>query len=98
MLFGKICLCLTSYANIVILQVQIIAPAVTGTLNVLKACSEANVKRVVVVSSTAAIVMNPNWPRDKVKDEDCWSDKEHCRKTEVIDTQDLNNGMLLTLR
>ncbi|XP_026658471.1 cinnamoyl-CoA reductase 1-like [Phoenix dactylifera] len=63
-------------------EVQIIAPAVTGTLNVLKACSEANVKRVVVVSSTAAVIMNPNWPQDKVKDEDCWSDKEHCRKIE----------------
>ncbi|KAI3969637.1 hypothetical protein MKX01_020198 [Papaver californicum] len=26
--------------------------------------------------------MNPNWPKDKPMDESCWSDKEHCRKTE----------------
>ncbi|XP_073102268.1 cinnamoyl-CoA reductase 1-like [Elaeis guineensis] len=63
-------------------EVEVIAPAVTGTLNVLKACCEAKVKRVVVVSSVAAVAMIPNWPKDKVKDESCWSDKEYCRTTE----------------
>ncbi|KAG1326808.1 cinnamoyl-CoA reductase 1 [Cocos nucifera] len=62
--------------------VELIAPAVTGTLNVLKACCEAKVKRVVVVSSVAAVTMIPNWPKGKVKDENCWSDKEYCRTTE----------------
>lgn len=65
------------------MQVDLIEPAVTGTVNVLKACSEAGVKRVVVVSSGAAISMNPNWPKDKVMDEDCWSDEQYCKTTEV---------------
>ncbi|XP_028057645.1 cinnamoyl-CoA reductase 2-like [Camellia sinensis] len=61
--------------------VQLIEPAVKGTLNVLKACSEANVKRVVVVSSGAAVSLNPEWPKGQVKDETCWSDTEYCRRT-----------------
>ncbi|KAI3901182.1 hypothetical protein MKW92_012351 [Papaver armeniacum] len=40
------------------------------------------VKRVVVVSSIAAVIMNPNWPKDQPMDETCWSDEEHCRKFE----------------
>jgi nucleoside-diphosphate-sugar epimerase len=64
-------------------QVDLLAPAVTGTMNVLKACSEAKVKRVVMVSSVAAVMVNPNWPQGKAMDEDCWSDVEYCRTTEV---------------
>ncbi|OWM85988.1 hypothetical protein CDL15_Pgr012238 [Punica granatum] len=62
--------------------VEMLEPAVTGTLNVLRACSEAKVKRVVYISSTAAVVKNPKWPEDRVKDETCWSDREYCRATE----------------
>ncbi|KAF1865771.1 hypothetical protein Lal_00021771 [Lupinus albus] len=62
--------------------VEVIEPAVKGTKNVLEACLEAKVERVVLVSSVAAIFMNPNLPNDKVIDESCWSDKEYCRKTE----------------
>ncbi|XP_052203394.1 cinnamoyl-CoA reductase 1-like isoform X2 [Diospyros lotus] len=62
-------------------EVQLIEPAVKGTLNVLEESSEANVKRVVFVSSAAAVSMNPAWPEGQVKDEACWSDKEYCRKT-----------------
>lgn len=65
-------------------QVQLIEPAVKGTINVLEACSEANVKRVVVVSSGKAVSENPDWPKGRVMDETCWSDKEHCRRTKVI--------------
>jgi nucleoside-diphosphate-sugar epimerase len=64
-------------------QADLIAPAVTGTSNVLKACSEAKVKRVVVVSSVSAVMVNPSWPEGKAMDEDCWSDVEYCRTTEV---------------
>ena len=67
-----------------ILQVEVIGPAVTGTANVLKACYEAKVGRVVVVSSIAAVSNNPNWPKGKAFDEDSWSDEEYCRKNEVI--------------
>lgn len=65
------------------MQVELIEPAVKGTLNVLKACHEAKVKRVVIVSSIASLLMNPLWPKDQVKDEACWSDKEYCRTTKV---------------
>ncbi|PIA25901.1 hypothetical protein AQUCO_10400011v1 [Aquilegia coerulea] len=63
-------------------EVELIEPAVTGTSNVLKACSLSNVNRVVVVSSIAAIILNPNWPKDRIMDESCWSDKEYCKTTE----------------
>lgn len=71
-------------------QVQLMEPAVKGTLNVLNACSEAKVKRVVFVSSVAAIFMNPNWPAGQVKDENCWSDKEYCKRTNVCKFQFLS--------
>ncbi|KAL5707288.1 cinnamoyl-CoA reductase [Ranunculus cassubicifolius] len=61
-------------------EADFLEPAVTGTLNVLKACSEMSVKRVVVVSSIAAVGMNPNWPKDQAMDESCWSDKEYCKE------------------
>ena len=66
-----------------LVQADVIAPAVTGTLNVLKACKEAEVKRVVVVSSVSAVFNNPNWPKDKAFTEDSWSNEEYCRKNEV---------------
>jgi nucleoside-diphosphate-sugar epimerase len=62
-------------------EVEVLEPAIQGTLNVLKACVQANVKRVVFVSSGASVVMNPNWPKDQVMDESCWSDAEYCRST-----------------
>ncbi|KAK9155787.1 hypothetical protein Sjap_003267 [Stephania japonica] len=58
-------------------QVEMIRPAVEGTCNVLKACSIAKVKRVVMVSSI------PHWPKDQVMDEKCWSDKEFCKTCEI---------------
>ncbi|CAN6177497.1 unnamed protein product [Urochloa humidicola] len=63
-------------------EVEVIGPAVTGAANVLKACYEAKVGRVVVVSSIAAVSNNPNWPKGKPFDEDSWSDEEYCRKNE----------------
>lgn len=63
-------------------EVELLAPAVTGTKNVLKACSEAKVKRVVVVSSVAAVMVNPGWPQNEAMDEACWSDVEFCRTTQ----------------
>ncbi|CAN0901429.1 Cinnamoyl-CoA reductase 1 [Linum grandiflorum] len=63
-------------------QVELLEPAVTGTRNVLKACVETKVNRAVVVSSGAAVIMNPTWPKGQLMDESCWSDKEYCRTTE----------------
>jgi nucleoside-diphosphate-sugar epimerase len=50
---------------------------------VLKACYEAKVKRVVMVSSIAAVFNNPTWPKGKTFDEESWSDVDLCRKSEV---------------
>ncbi|KAJ4702345.1 Cinnamoyl-CoA reductase [Melia azedarach] len=60
-------------------EAQLIEPAVVGTKNVLNSCSKARVKRVVVVSSASAVMMNPNWPKNQAMDEECWSDKEFCK-------------------
>ncbi|KAJ9166980.1 hypothetical protein P3X46_021669 [Hevea brasiliensis] len=60
------------------LKEELMGPAVTGTRNVLNACSKAGVKKVVVVSSVAAVLLNSNWPKDKVTDEYSWSDLEFC--------------------
>ena len=49
----------------------------------LKACHEAKVKRVVMVSSGVAVVANPNWPKGKAFDEESWSDEDYCRKNGV---------------
>ncbi|CAL5087649.1 unnamed protein product [Urochloa decumbens] len=62
---------------------EMLGPAVTGTKNVLEAASSAKVRRVVVVSSMVTVEINPkDWPKDKIKDESCWSDKEFCRNNE----------------
>ncbi|ESR46472.1 hypothetical protein WN944_007449 [Citrus x changshan-huyou] len=63
-------------------EVQLIDPAVVGTKNVLNSCVKAKVKRVVVVSSIGAVMLNPNWPKGQVMDEECWSDEEFCKATE----------------
>ncbi|XP_050238399.1 cinnamoyl-CoA reductase 2-like [Mercurialis annua] len=60
------------------LKEELMEAAVIGTQNVLTACSKAKVKKIVVVSSVAAIVMNPSWPKDRVMDEESWSDVELC--------------------
>ncbi|KAL6655330.1 hypothetical protein ACP70R_006156 [Stipagrostis hirtigluma subsp. patula] len=62
---------------------EMLVPAVNGTTNVLNAASAVNVRRVVFVSSMVAVEINPkDWPKDKVKDENCWSDKDFCRNNE----------------
>ena len=69
------------------MQVELLEPAVNGTINVLKACLEAKVKRVVYVSSAAAVTLNPAWPKDQVMDETCWSHKDYCKTTKVAHQQ-----------
>ncbi|OIV95075.1 hypothetical protein TanjilG_10895 [Lupinus angustifolius] len=61
-------------------QKQILEPAIKGTVNVLKAAKEAGVERVVATSSISSIVPSPNWPADKIKGEDCWTDLDYCRE------------------
>lgn len=79
-----------------LLQVELIEPALKGTRNVLRASTElAKVKRVVVVSSVAAIMLNPNWPKDQPMDESCWSDKEHCKTTGVTNKRVIDGGIFI---
>ncbi|KAF3962162.1 hypothetical protein CMV_013287 [Castanea mollissima] len=63
-------------------EVELIEPAVTGTRNVLNACTKAKVKRVVVVSSIGAVMFNRSWPKDQPMDEECWSDTEFCKEVQ----------------
>ncbi|OWM81153.1 hypothetical protein CDL15_Pgr007184 [Punica granatum] len=63
-------------------KVELIEPALTGTRNVLNACLKENVKKVVVVSSIGAVVIDPSWPRDQPMDESCWTDLEFCKSIE----------------
>ncbi|KAL0906327.1 hypothetical protein M5K25_024811 [Dendrobium thyrsiflorum] len=65
-------------------EVELIRPALLGTRNIFKACSKTNIKRVVVVSSNAAIAINPDWPHGTIMDERCWLDEDFCRESEVI--------------
>ncbi|CAN6220758.1 unnamed protein product [Urochloa humidicola] len=63
-------------------DVEILAPAVIGTQNVLRASHAASARRVVVVSSVGAVIMNPDLPDGAVADEACWSDEDYCTTTE----------------
>ncbi|KAI9195985.1 hypothetical protein LWI28_020038 [Acer negundo] len=64
-------------------QKELLDPAIKGTINVLTAAKAAGVRRVVVTSSTSAIMTSPHWPADKVKSEDCWTDVESCKQKEL---------------
>ncbi|CAJ1970672.1 unnamed protein product [Sphenostylis stenocarpa] len=61
-------------------QKELLDPAIKGTVNVLTAAKEAEVRRVVVTSSISAITPSPNWPGDVPKREDCWTDVEFCKQ------------------
>ncbi|KAJ8642966.1 hypothetical protein MRB53_004714 [Persea americana] len=79
-------------------KIELLEPAVRGTLNVLKACSETGVERVVVVSSTSAVLLNPNWPPNRPMDEDCWSDVDYCRESQTELLEPAVRGTLNVLK
>ncbi|RWR81317.1 cinnamoyl-CoA reductase 1 [Cinnamomum micranthum f. kanehirae] len=62
---------------------ELLDPAIKGTMNVLEAAKASGVGRVVVTSSTSAIIPSPSWPADVVKGEDCWTDVDYCKKNEI---------------
>ncbi|KAL8257888.1 hypothetical protein R6Q59_025605 [Mikania micrantha] len=64
-------------------QAEMLEPAITGTRNVMNACLKSKVTKVVVVSSIAAVIGNPSWPKHTKMDENCWTDAEFCMKTEL---------------
>ncbi|KAL5220870.1 hypothetical protein ABZP36_025583 [Zizania latifolia] len=61
---------------------DLLRPAVSGALNVLRAAKDCGVGRVVMVSSQTANVPNPEWPADKLIDDDCWADVELLKKNQ----------------
>ncbi|KAL5063129.1 hypothetical protein RYX36_024866 [Vicia faba] len=66
-------------------QAELIDPALKGTINVLKSCVESpSVKRVVLTSSTAAVVFNtrPKNP-EVIVDETWFSDPDFCRESQL---------------
>ncbi|GAU43987.1 hypothetical protein TSUD_135460 [Trifolium subterraneum] len=66
-------------------QVEVIDPALKGTLNVLKSCAKSpSVKRVILTSSVSAIAFNarPKNP-EVVVDETWFSDPDFCRELKV---------------
>ncbi|CAN6177501.1 unnamed protein product [Urochloa humidicola] len=58
---------------------ELVDAAVAGTRNVLAACRDAGVRRVIVVSSVAAVAVNPKCPDGIDLDEEWWSDEDFCR-------------------
>ncbi|KAL5557665.1 hypothetical protein UlMin_033876 [Ulmus minor] len=64
------------------LEEEFVEPIVRGTRNVLNACKDTQVKRVVLVSTAGAVQVNPDWPKDQAMDEQSWSNKESCKATQ----------------
>ncbi|CAN7039932.1 unnamed protein product [Brassica oleracea var. botrytis] len=64
-------------------QTELIDPAVKGTLNVLNTCKKtSSVKRVILTSSTAAVLVRPLEPKDVV-DETFFSDPSVCTELKL---------------
>ena len=79
------------------MQNQVIEPAVEGTRNVMEACAEMGVKRVVFTSSIGAVYMNPHRDPRAIVDDDCWSDLEYCIHTNVFITFALTTQININL-
>lgn len=67
----------------VLLQAQLIDPAVKGTVNVLDSCIKAKPRRIVLTSSVAAVAYTPKREGASVVDERFFSDPDTCRKEQV---------------
>jgi len=69
------------------LHIELIDPAVKGTLNVLKTCAKvSSVKRVIVTSSMAAVLFRePTLGPNDLVDESCFSDPNFCTEKKVLE-------------
>lgn len=56
---------------------------VRGTLNIVEACANSSVKRLVLTSSLSAMVWDQQRHPEKVIDEKCWSNLELCRSKKL---------------
>ncbi|CAL5385879.1 unnamed protein product [Camellia sinensis] len=70
------------YMRVSASDLEFVELSIKGTRNVLNACLKAKVKKVVVVSYVAAVMVNPNCPKYQPMDENCWSDPEFCKQLE----------------
>ena len=65
------------------MQELAIEPAVKGMKNVMEACTEMGVKRVVLTSSIGAVYIDPHRNPLAMVDDDCWSNLDYCIQTSV---------------
>lgn len=56
---------------------------VRGTLNIVEACANSSVKRLVLTSSLSAMVWDQQRHAEKVIDEKCWSNLDFCRSKKL---------------
>lgn len=70
------------------MQIELIDPAVKGTINILKTCTKvSSVKRVVLTSSMAAVFTRvPPLGPDDLVDESCFSDPSFCIEKKVLES------------
>ncbi|XP_068648944.1 phenylacetaldehyde reductase [Aristolochia californica] len=63
-------------------DLELIQPALQGTLNVLQAAaaSAATIRRVVITASISSLIPNPSWAaRNEPVDESSWTDIDYCK-------------------
>nr|WPX05148.1 putative bifunctional dihydroflavonol 4-reductase [Artocarpus altilis] len=60
---------------------EVIKPTIAGMLDIMKACLEAKVKRLVFTSSAGTVDVGAQ--RKSLYDESCWSDLEFCRAVKM---------------
>lgn len=66
-------------------HLELVLPAVQGTLNVLEASRRVKARRVVLTSSISALVPNPSWPHHAAPvDESSWTDLDYCKRRQVV--------------
>ncbi|KAF3331222.1 tetraketide alpha-pyrone reductase 1 [Carex littledalei] len=64
--------------------VEILDPAIKGTLNVLKSCKKNSmIRRVVLTSSSSTVRVREDSDQDKMLDETCWSSVELCQRLQI---------------
>ncbi|KAL3675207.1 hypothetical protein R1sor_025155 [Riccia sorocarpa] len=63
--------------------VEMVNPAIKGTVDVLKSCVKAGVKKVVLTSSSSAFRMRPDYKPDVPLEESSWSSAEFCKEVKL---------------
>jgi hypothetical protein len=80
----EICMGIELSSVTLVLQTQLLDPAVKGTINVLESCAKAKgVKRVVFTSSIGSVAYTPHRASGAVLDESSWSDVDSNRENQV---------------